>query len=150
VRVAGSLGSWHAWHALAGSLGSWHAWGMRSPVFAAVLLMAGTASAAPPEQAAYEKAKPVFVKYCASCHTKGGAKATAKKLDHFDMTSYPFGGHHAATIAATIRKVLAINGGKPTMPADKKGAVKGDELALIAAWCDAYEAAHHHDAKHHH
>ena len=28
------------------------------------------------------------------------------------------------------------------MPADKKGAVKGDELALIAAWADAFDASH--------
>ena len=65
------------------------------------------------------------------------------------MTTYPFGGHHAATMATTIRKVLAIGGGKPTMPANKKGAVKGDELALIAPWADAFEAAHKSDSKHH-
>ena len=116
-----------------------------------VAILVGTARADPAaaEQAAYEKAKPVFAKYCASCHTKGGAKATKKKLDHFDMTAYPFGGHHATTIAATIRKVLAIRGGKPTMPSDKKGAVKGDELALIAAWCDAFDAAHKANSTHH-
>jgi mono/diheme cytochrome c family protein len=108
-----------------------------------LVLMLGTAVAEPSaEQAAYERAKPVFEKYCASCHTRDGAKATAKKLDHFDMTAYPFGGHHAATIGATIRKVLAIGGGKPTMPADHKGAVKGEELALVAAWADAFDAAH--------
>jgi hypothetical protein len=28
------------------------------------------------------------------------------------------------------------------MPADKKGTVKGDELALIAAWADAFDKAH--------
>lgn len=27
------------------------------------------------------------------------------------------------------------------MPKDKPGAVEGDELALIAAWADAYDAA---------
>ena len=117
-----------------------------------LVVLVGTAAADPAadEQAAYEKAKPVFTKYCASCHTKGGAKAIAKKLDHFDMTTYPFGGHHATTIAATMRKVLAIKGGKPTMPSDKKGAVKGDELALIAAWCDAFDAAHKANSTHHH
>ena len=124
---------------------------MRALALVAVLLMAPAAGAEPtPDQAAFEKAKPVFVKYCANCHQKGAPKATAKKLDHFDMTTYPFGGHHAATMAATIRKVLAIGGGKPTMPADKKGAVKGAELALIAAWADAFEAAHKRDSKHHH
>jgi len=124
---------------------------MRTLALVAVLLMARAAVAEPSaEQAAYAKAKPVFAKYCASCHTKDGAKATAKKLDHFDMTTYPFGGHHAMTMATTIRKVLAIGGGKPTMPANKKGAVKGDELALIAAWADAFEAAHKGDSQHHH
>ncbi|MGN6109642.1 MAG: c-type cytochrome [Kofleriaceae bacterium] len=93
------------------------------------------------ETAAYEKAKPVFVKYCASCHQKGGRKANKKNLDHFDMTSYPLGGHHAAEIGEEVREVLGIGGGKPTMPAGKPGSVKGEELALIAAWVDAFEAA---------
>lgn len=94
------------------------------------------------EMAAFENAKPVFGKWCASCHTKGGKKASAKKLDHFDMTSYPFGGHHAMEISGEIREVLAIGGGKPSMPPNKKGAVRGEELSLIAAWADAFDAAH--------
>lgn len=94
------------------------------------------------EQAAYDKAKPVFDKWCAKCHTQGAKLATQKKLDHFDMTAYPFGGHHAMEISGSIRKSLAIGGGKATMPFDKKGAVKGDELALIAAWADAFDASH--------
>jgi len=108
------------------------------------------------ERAAFEKAKPVFDKYCAGCHTQGAKQATAKKLDHFDMTSYPFGGHHAATLGPTIRKVLAIGGGKATMPNGKPGTVTGDDLAAIAAWTKAWDAAqaagahpasppHHHD-----
>jgi hypothetical protein len=94
------------------------------------------------ETAAFEQAKPVFDKHCARCHVKGAKQATAKKLDHFEMTKYPFGGHHAMEIGGEIRKVLGIGGGKVTMPADKKGAVKGDELALIAAWADAFDASH--------
>jgi hypothetical protein len=66
------------------------------------------------------------------------------------MTTYPFGGHHAATMGKTIRKVLAIGSGKPTMPSDRKGAVKGDELALIAAWADAFDAAHKDATSTHH
>jgi mono/diheme cytochrome c family protein len=93
------------------------------------------------EQAAYAKAKPVFEKYCASCHTKDGKQTSAKKLDHFDMTSYPFGGHHTATLGPTIRKVLGIGGGKATMPKGKPGSVKGDELAAIEAWTKAWDAA---------
>lgn len=93
------------------------------------------------ETAAFDKAKPVFDKHCARCHVKGGKMANAKKLGELDMTAYPFGGEHAAEIGAEIRKALGIGGGKVTMPADKKGAVKGDELALIAAWADAFDAA---------
>jgi mono/diheme cytochrome c family protein len=94
------------------------------------------------EMAAYDAARPVFEKHCARCHQTGGAKAKPKMLKHFDITRYPFGGHHADEVSATVRKVLGIGGGKPTMPADKKGAVQGDELALVAAWVDAFDKAH--------
>ena len=94
------------------------------------------------ERAAFENAKPVFDKFCAKCHSKSGSKWSQKKGDHFDMTTYPFGGHHAMEVSGEIRKSLGIGGGKPTMPFDKKGAVKGEELALIAAWADAFDKAH--------
>jgi hypothetical protein len=94
------------------------------------------------ETAAYEKAKPVFEKFCAGCHSKGQKNATAKKLEHFDMTTYPFAGHHAMELGKEIRKVLGIGGGKPTMPKGKAGSVKGEDLALIAAWVDAFDASH--------
>lgn len=94
------------------------------------------------ETSALELAEPVMKQHCARCHVKGGKKAKAKTLGHFDMTTYPFGGHHADEITAEIRKVLAIGGGKPTMPMDDPGAVQGDELSLIAAWADAYDKAH--------
>jgi len=93
------------------------------------------------ELKAYQSAKPVLEQRCGGCHIQGGPKATPKKLEHIDMTSYPFTGHHTATITATVRHVLGIDGAKPTMPKDKPGSVKGDELALIAAWADAYDAA---------
>ncbi len=93
------------------------------------------------ETAAYNNAKPVFEKYCGSCHQKGGKSATAKKMGHFDMTAYPFGGHHVGEMSATVRKVLGIDGSKPTMPKGKPGSVKGDDLALIAAWADAFDAS---------
>lgn len=111
------------------------------------------------ETAAFEKARPVFEKHCSKCHSREGKNAKPKSLDHFDMTSYPFGGHHAAEIAAELRKVLAIGGGKAIMPMDNPGAVKGDELDLIAAWADAYDKAHeggshghdgHGEGEHHH
>jgi mono/diheme cytochrome c family protein len=93
------------------------------------------------ETAAYETAKPMFEKACATCHTKAGKKSAKKKLDHFDMDTYPFGGHHTATIGFTIRDVLGISGKKATMPYDKPGSVKGDDLAAIKAWTDAWETA---------
>lgn len=109
------------------------------------------------ETAAWEIAKPVFEKACATCHTTAGKKASKKKLDHFNVDSYPPGGHHTATVGFTIRDVLGISGKKATMPYDKPGSVKGDDLAKIKAWTDAWEAAekggahpaagdhHHHD-----
>lgn len=92
------------------------------------------------ETAAWGKAKSVFVEHCAECHTKDGAKPSARKLAKFDMSSYPFAGKDAD--AAHMRKVLGIGGGKATMPKGKVGSVSDDELALIAAWADAYDAAH--------
>ena len=103
------------------------------------------------EMAAYEKAKPVFEKFCARCHAQGNRGANKKKLEHFDMTKYPFTGEHPKKMSSEVREVLGIGGGKVTMPPDKKGAVKGDDLAAIAAWADAFDAAQaggaHDDAK---
>ena len=93
------------------------------------------------ENAAYEKARPVFEKYCSECHAQGRKKASAKRLKHFDMTTYPFGGEHTASIGNEIRKVLGIDGGKATMPDDKPGSVKGDDLEAIKAWTEAWRAA---------
>jgi hypothetical protein len=106
---------------------------------------AGTPTPTPapdPERAAYERAKPVLDKYCAGCHTTGAKGATKKALEHFTMDSYPFGGHHAAEMAVTMRKVLGASGKKATMPRGNPGAVQGDELASVLAWADAFEAAH--------
>ncbi len=123
---------------------------MRLLIPALVAIVAASAFATPDdnkhalladERAAYDKAKPAFDKYCANCHVQGAKQATKKKLDHFEMTSYPFGGHHAGTLGPTIRKVLAIDGGKATMPYSKPGSVSGDDLAAIAAWTRAWDAA---------
>lgn len=93
------------------------------------------------ELAAYERAKPVFDKWCARCHAQGGKSANAEKREHFDMTTYPFGGEHADEIGEEIREVLGLDDDKPSMPPDKKGAVKGAELALIKAWSEAFDAS---------
>lgn len=94
------------------------------------------------EMTAYETVKPLVGKYCASCHTKGQKGAKAKTLEHFETTTYPFGGHHAMEVGTNVRKVLGIDGSKPTMPKNKPGIVKGDELAMFAAWADAFDASH--------
>lgn len=93
------------------------------------------------ETSAWDTAKPVFEKYCSGCHTDGGKKASKKKLGHFNMSSYPPGGHHTATIGYTIREVLGQSGKKATMPYGKPGTVQGDDLATIIAWTNAWEAA---------
>lgn len=94
------------------------------------------------EKTAYDEARPVFERHCADCHKKGESKATKKAMVHFDMTTYPFGGHHARDIDASIRKALGADGGKPTMPKGKAaGSVQGDDLAAILAWTEAFAAA---------
>ena len=88
---------------------------------------------------AFERAKPVFKKHCARCHTESSGKRTA--LKHFVMDTYPFGGHHASSMPATIRKVLGQSGKRATMPKDKPGVVSGEELELVLEWADATERA---------
>jgi mono/diheme cytochrome c family protein len=92
------------------------------------------------EQAAYEAAKPVFVKYCGACHTATGTKTSPKKLEHFDMSSYPFDG--AANIDEAISVSLGLRGKKATMPMNKPGSLKGEELQLIVDWAKAYHSNH--------
>lgn len=94
------------------------------------------------ERAAYERARPVFQKYCAMCHTTGGTHAKKAALQRFTMDQYPFGGHHASEIASSIREVLGAGGEEPTMPRDIPGAVQGEELALVLAWAEAFDSAH--------
>ncbi|RMH45306.1 MAG: hypothetical protein D6689_00175, partial [Deltaproteobacteria bacterium] len=94
------------------------------------------------ERAAYERAAPVFAEHCAHCHTpRPGRAKQPKGVAHFSMGGYPFGGHHAGELPATIRKVLGATGDEPTMPKDDPGAVRGDELAAILAWADAFDRA---------
>jgi hypothetical protein len=57
------------------------------------------------------------------------------------MTSYPLGGHHADDIGTSVRRALGTAGAKATMPKTDPGAVKGDELALVLAWADAFDRA---------
>lgn len=94
------------------------------------------------ERAAYDRARPVFERHCAACHTSEGEMATRGSLRHFVMDDYPFGGHHAHDIAAEIRRVLGATGRRPTMPRGDAGSVQGDDLAAILAWADAFDRAH--------
>ena len=100
------------------------------------------AQAAARELAAYKTAEPVFTRYCASCHQKGGKHATAKTLAHLDISTYPFKGHHAAEIGPKLRQVLGIGGGKATLPKGRPGIVGNGELDEIAAFCAAWDEAH--------
>jgi hypothetical protein len=104
------------------------------------------------ELAAYERARPVFEKWCATCHKTGAAGATKNGLSHFSMDAYPFGGHHAHEMPATIRKVFGAGGSKPTMPRGNVGAVQGEELSVVLAWAEACETANPKPMKapHHH
>lgn len=96
------------------------------------------------ERAAFAEARPSFEKHCLHCHSKDGKKAKAKARAHLDMTGYPFGGHHAGEAGAAIRAALGVGSTtrKATMPSDEPGVVKGDELASILRWADAFDAAH--------
>jgi mono/diheme cytochrome c family protein len=98
--------------------------------------------AAAGEKEAFARAKPVLDAHCAKCHTSAGKEATPKKLARVNMDTYPFRGRRAADIGAAIRKVLGVDGGKPTMPRDEPGAVKGKELEAVVAWTRAYDKAH--------
>ena len=94
------------------------------------------------EREAFDRAHPVFVRFCAECHTTQGARHAAARLRHFSMDGYPFGGHHATTIGRTIREVLGAAGEPATMPDDHPGAVQGADLALVLAWADAWDRMH--------
>lgn len=110
----------------------------------------GLAASEPSERAAYERARPVFERYCASCHTSSAGKRAA--LRHFTMDGYPFGGHHAAQISSTIREVLGASGQPATMPKDRAGVIQAEELRAILDWADAFDRAHAagNDEAHHH
>ena len=84
----------------------------------------------------------MFVKYCAACHTSSGKRTSPKKLEHFDMSSYPFTGEDGAELDEEIRVTLGLRGQKASMPKDKPGIVKGAELQLLVNWAEAYDAIH--------
>ncbi len=103
-----------------------------------------TGAVTPAETAAYERARPVFERQCVKCHTAAGSAADPTAIEHLDLATYPFGGHHAGEAGAAVREALGATGQPPTMPDDHPGAVQGDDLKLVLAWADAFDAAHAH------
>jgi mono/diheme cytochrome c family protein len=93
------------------------------------------------EISAYETARPVFETWCVTCHqyAGGSSRTYPNAFKALGVSEYPFSGRHST--AKDIRAVLAIGGGRPSMPKNKKGAVQGQELAAIAAWADAWDRA---------
>lgn len=94
------------------------------------------------ELAAYQAAKPVFVKYCGACHSATGNKTSPSKLEDFDMSSYPFDGKETDDIDDVISVTLGLRGTKATMPKNKPGSLNGEELQLIVDWAEAYDSNH--------
>jgi mono/diheme cytochrome c family protein len=109
---------------------------------AAVARMAQLDERREAELAAYQAAKPVFVKYCGACHTATGNKTSPSKLEHFDMSSYPFDAKQGDGIDDAIRVTLGLRGTKATMPKNKPGSLTGEELQLIVNWAEAYDSNH--------
>lgn len=99
------------------------------------------------ERQAYERARPVFERYCAACHSSVSGNEVA--LGHFAMDTYPFEGHHAAEIAGTIRRVLGATGERPTMPLGRPGVVRDAELQVILDWALTFERTHDRESKQH-
>lgn len=93
------------------------------------------------EKAAYERARPIFEKHCARCHSSAGKKVKPKALEHISMDTYPFGGHHAADAGEEVRQVLGLTGEDATMPMDDPGAVTGDDLRVVDEWAKAFQAS---------
>jgi cytochrome c553 len=89
----------------------------------------------PDERAAFEAARPAFVRYCVRCHASGTKKVKRSTLDRLDMTRYPFTSR-SDDVAATVRAVVGAGGGTPSMPLVGRGCLADSELAAIAAWAD--------------
>jgi hypothetical protein len=110
--------------------------------------LAGETTAA--ERGAFMDARLLFERYCFRCHTKDGERANTKARAHLDMSSYPFGGHHAAEAGDAVRSALGSGPKRQraTMPSSDPGAVTGAALKLLLAWADAFTLAHPSLAKH--
>jgi hypothetical protein len=90
----------------------------------------------PDERTAFEAARPTFVRYCVRCHASGTKKVKRSTLDRLDMTRYPFTSR-SSDVAATVRTVVGVGGGTPSMPLVGRGCLEDRELEAIATWADA-------------
>jgi hypothetical protein len=108
------------------------------------------------ERQAFEEARPAFERHCFRCHSKDGpkdgktsTKAKAQARAHVDMTSYPFGGHHAGEAGPAILTALGLGPEhkRATMPSDDPGSVTDEDLRLIRAWAEAFSVAHPPDVR---
>ena len=99
------------------------------------------ATALATETAAAERAMPSFKAHCGSCHAKGGKNTSRKARNHFDMTAYPFGGHHAHELGRVVAASLWATDQDATMPKGKPGSVTGDDRRAILEWAHAFEQA---------
>lgn len=100
--------------------------------------------------ATYAAARPVFERHCGKCHSRAERGGNKDALKHFDMTSYPFRGHHADAIAPSIASAMGLDGSEATMPKGKAaGSVSDQDLAAIRAWVDAVGGAKKSDTSDH-
>jgi uncharacterized membrane protein len=102
---------------------------------------ATAASPADLEHAAFEQARPVFARYCDGCHSEQGAHRDREALRDLVTTRYPFAGRRAAVAGHAVAVSLG-RGHRATMPDDHPGSVRGDDLARVMAWADAFDRAH--------
>jgi hypothetical protein len=95
----------------------------------------------PDERAAFETARPTFVRYCVRCHASGTKKVKQSTLDRLDMTTYPFTSRHG-DVSALILTVIGATGGAPSMPLVGRGCLEPADLDAIRGWADAFQRAH--------
>ena len=102
----------------------------------------GSADVAEAERVAYTRARPVFAQYCDSCHSRESLHVDREATRNLTTDSYPFGGRRGAARRDTrfvCRSAKAIGA---TMPDDHPGSVRGNDLAAVLTWADAFDRAH--------
>ena len=77
------------------------------------------------ETSAWEAAKPVFTKYCATCHTKDGKKAAKKKLASFEEPSAVSSSRRAAALERRTPMSPGASPRSKCRPRGRDGAIPG-------------------------